>query len=234
MNEKNQWEELFDSFLSTVEFRLVKYPNGWGLVDKQGADLGDIESDRFEDAMGILDRMDVYIDDYFVSDIKEDSGCSEYHNWSELLAFAREHMAPEDLERYHIDLEILDMICNHPEEVNLENCCFEEENGPMKVGEWVVYTEDGLWFGHFGNTSPSYLTKKDAVDDVACASMDTRRTPKIRRTGPGSYVYTPKNPDTGMFCDEYFIERLTADNLERFQKMYYEAISEETEGGGMT
>lgn len=98
-------------------------------MDKQGADLGSIESDRFKDAAGILDRMDAYINDYFVSDIVEDSGCIEYRNWSELLAFAREHMAPEDLERYHLDLEILDMICNHPSEVNLENCRFDMEEG---------------------------------------------------------------------------------------------------------
>ena len=47
--------------------------------------------------------------------------------WSELLEFAKETMAPEDLERYHFDLEILDMICNHPSEVNLENCFFDRE-----------------------------------------------------------------------------------------------------------
>ena len=40
-----------------------------------------------------------------------------------------EHMAPEDMERYRLDLEILDMICNHPSEVNLENCRFDMEEG---------------------------------------------------------------------------------------------------------
>ena len=59
--------------------------------------------------------------------IEEDCDCGEYHDWSELLEFAKETMAPEDLERYHFDLEILDMICNHPSEVNLENCFFDRE-----------------------------------------------------------------------------------------------------------
>lgn len=129
MSKKNRWEELFDSFLSTVEFRLVKYPNGWGLVDKQGADLGDIESDRFDGAIMLLDRMDIYIDDYFASDIEEALGVhtGEYTNWSELVDIARKNMPPEDLEEYRYDLEILDMICNHSAEVNLENCFFDRE-----------------------------------------------------------------------------------------------------------
>ena len=48
MNKKNRWEELFDELLDLIEFRLIKYPDGWGLVDRQGANLGDIESDRFD------------------------------------------------------------------------------------------------------------------------------------------------------------------------------------------
>lgn len=131
MSKKNRWEELFDSFLSTVEFRLVKYPNGWGLVDRQGANLGDIESDRFNSAAPLIGRLEVYVQDYIISDIVEDSGCLSYETWSELLEFARNNMAEEDLERYHLDLEILDMICNHPKEVNLENCCFDIEEGDV-------------------------------------------------------------------------------------------------------
>ena len=57
MSEQNTWEILFDQFLNTIEFRLVKYPDGWGLVDKQGANLGEIESDRFDGAAMILDQI---------------------------------------------------------------------------------------------------------------------------------------------------------------------------------
>ena len=99
----------------------------------------------------------------------------------------------------------------------------------MKPGEWVVYTEDGLWFGVFDDDRLTYPTMKKAVDAISCASWDIRIAPKLRRKGTGSYIYTPKNCDTGRFDDEYFIERLTADNLERFKKMYEEAISESGE-----
>lgn len=124
---KNQWESLFDRFLNTIEFRLVKYPDGWGLIDKQGGNFGGIESDRFCDAAAVIDRLDVYIEDYFVDDIQEDMGERVTGDWSELVSKARAAMAPEELEYHRFDLDVLDMICNHPHEINLENCCFTEE-----------------------------------------------------------------------------------------------------------
>lgn len=124
---KNQWESLFDRFLNTIEFRLVKYPDGWGLIDKQGGNFGGIESDRFCDAAAVIDRLDVYIEDYFVDDIQETMGKCETGDWSELVRKARAAMTPEELEYHCFDLDVLDMICNHPHEINLENCCFTEE-----------------------------------------------------------------------------------------------------------
>lgn len=124
---KNQWETLFDQLLNTVEFRLVKYSDGWGLVDKQGANLGEIESDRFDDAAMILDRLDIYIGDYFVDDIRETMGEGSSEDWPQLLQEARTAMTPKELEYHRFDLDVLEMICNHPNEINLENCCYTEE-----------------------------------------------------------------------------------------------------------
>ena len=124
---KNQWETLFDQLLNTVEFRLVKYSDGWGLVDKQGANLGEIESDRFDDAAMILDRLDIYIGDYFVDDIRETMGEGASEDWPQLLQEARTAMTPKELEYHRFDLDVLEMICNHPNEINLENCCYTEE-----------------------------------------------------------------------------------------------------------
>ena len=126
---KNQWETLFDQLLNTVEFRLVKYSDGWGLVDKQGANLGEIESDRFDDAAMILDRLDIYIGDYFVDDIRETMGEGASEDWPQLLQEARTAMTQKELEYHRFDLDVLEMICNHPNEINLENCCYTEEGG---------------------------------------------------------------------------------------------------------
>lgn len=125
--DKNKWETLFDQFLSTIEFRLVKCPDGWGLIDKQGANWGDIESDRFCDAATIIDRLEIYIEDSFVDDICETMDRSSSEDWTKLLHDARATMTAEELECHSYDLDVLDMICNHPHEINLENCCFTKE-----------------------------------------------------------------------------------------------------------
>ena len=138
---KNKYEELFDSFLSITDFKLIKYEEElegkdetedfqdglWGLMDLQGADLGNIESNRFKTAAQIFARMNIYITDYFLNDIDElleekdievtwGGTCEEYlKNAKQLL--------PD----YQFDFDILDMICNHAEEINLENCNFQND-----------------------------------------------------------------------------------------------------------
>ena len=127
MSEQNTWEILFDQFLNTIEFRLVKYPDGWGLVDKQGANLGEIESDRFDGAAMILDRLGIYIEDYFVDDIRETMSKGPSEDWPQLLQEVRAVMTPKELEYHRYDLDVLEMICGHPHEIDLENCCYTEE-----------------------------------------------------------------------------------------------------------
>ena len=123
---KNKYEELFDSFLSITDFRLVKYLDGFGLMDLQGANFGEIESDRFKTAEDIFDRMDIYIHDYIIEDIQEcleEAGYDYYTgNYQGLIDYCRRKL-PES----KWDLDVLDMIVNHPDEINLENCNYEEE-----------------------------------------------------------------------------------------------------------
>ena len=125
--DKNKWEHLFDQFLETIDFRLVKYPDGWGLIDQQRANLGNIESDRFRNASTIIDRLDIYIKDYFADEIQEGMDGCETEEWSDLLQEARTTMQSKDLEDYRYGLDVLDMVCNHPQEIDLENCYFTEE-----------------------------------------------------------------------------------------------------------
>lgn len=125
---KNKYEKLFDDFISTTDFKLVKYSDGFGLVDLQGANLGDIEEDRFETAEDVFDRMDIYINDYYLNDICEllhdrDIEATWPFTCEDYLKNAK-YLLPE----YPWDFEILDMICYHANEINLENCDYEEEN----------------------------------------------------------------------------------------------------------
>lgn len=58
MNKKqNKYEKLFDSFLELTEFSLIKHEDGFGLEDRQGANIGGIEDDRFETAEQIFERI---------------------------------------------------------------------------------------------------------------------------------------------------------------------------------
>ena len=117
---ENTYEKLFDEFLNITEFRLLKHKDGtFSLEDQQCANLGDIEDDRFETASEVLDRMDVYIQDYLVADIEDaldeesiaiDCDWKEYGKYRDLI--------PD----YRFDFDLLDMIVNHSNEVDLNNC----------------------------------------------------------------------------------------------------------------
>ena len=117
---QNTYEKLFDEFLSVTEFRLLKHKDGtFSLKDQQCANLGDIEDDRFASASEILDRMDIYIQDYLIEDIEDaldeksieiDCDWEEYGQYRDLI--------PD----YKSDFDSLDMIVNHFDEVDLNNC----------------------------------------------------------------------------------------------------------------
>ena len=117
---KNSYEELFDEFLNIAEFRLLKHKDGtFSLEDLQCANLGDIENDRFTSAAQILDRMDVYIQDYLIADIEDalDEKSIEIDcDWEEYGQYRK------DLPNYKFDFDLLDMIVNHYLEVDLNNC----------------------------------------------------------------------------------------------------------------
>ena len=117
---KNTYEELFDEFLALTEFRLLKHNDGtFSLEDRQCANLGDIEDARFETASEVLDRMDVYIQDYLAAGIEDaldeesiviDCDWKEYGKYRDFL--------PD----YGFDFDLLDMIVNHPDKIDLNNC----------------------------------------------------------------------------------------------------------------
>ena len=123
---QNKWEKLFDSFLDLTEFSLIKYEDGFGLKDHQAANLGDIEDDRFETAEQIFERMSIYIDDYIDEDL-----CNV---WVDELGFSCDDIPDtlegwldnkEELKEYQYEIDLIDMICNHYNEINLENCTYE-------------------------------------------------------------------------------------------------------------
>jgi hypothetical protein len=118
----SKYEELFNEVLDIIDFELIKYKNGWGLIDKQLADLGDIESERFDNVVKLVDRLEMYIEDYFVEEIRIEVEELAEMTWKEIIDTAPNELNQQQSEAYKFNLLVLDMICNHKDEIEFENC----------------------------------------------------------------------------------------------------------------
>ena len=139
MKQQNRWESLFEDFLDVTEFKLIKYTDGWGLYDRQGGNLGDIEDDRFESASDILDRMDAYIVDYFYYDLEDELEAYDVNmegreipegaqDWIDLRKdeeFCNNNQGY--VNNHAFEFNVLDMIVSHTDEIDLENIPYESE-----------------------------------------------------------------------------------------------------------
>ena len=133
---KKNYNELFGEFLELIEFGLVKYQDGYGLIDGQGANLGNIEEDRFNTAREIVDRCDAYVGDYLLSD--EDWGT--YDSLEDLIKSSPNHPM----------IEMVDLLVNHIDEVDLDavphmvaESLEEGAQGKKEEGkEFVIYRTD--------------------------------------------------------------------------------------------
>ena len=89
----------------------------------------------------------------------------------------------------------------------------EEKCPTLKIGDWIVLTEDGLW----AMDSYIFKSKKDAIEKVSFATLDSRKTPRVKKVKSGYYEYLPKDVDYGTYGDVYNIIRVTEDNLDYLQ-----------------
>ena len=161
MKQQNKWERIFEEWLDLTEFSLIKHKNPehiveyetqngepdcaidycgtWSIYDRQGANLGNINEDRFDNAGQILDRMEIYINDYIYRDLEEELDAYEVdlgdkelpwgaETWLELRNdkefFAKNNHYFDD---HQFEFYVLDMIANHFDEIDLENVFYEEE-----------------------------------------------------------------------------------------------------------
>lgn len=192
----NTFEDLFNNFLDLTEFDLIKHKEDyneetgqtglWSLVDRQGGNLGDIESHRFQNAREIFDRMDNYINDYIIESLEEIAAeygieFSEYSTWSELINYR--DLFPKDCKS---NFDYLDMICNHPDEIDLSKCHYEEayeigipEAFIEKYSEKKIIAYENLY-----QFSTGELINRRGKNIGIVAGIDEN----------GIHMYNPKNP----------------------------------------
>lgn len=131
----NKWEETFTDFLTLTDFGLRKDKVGFWLEDLQGANLGDIEDDRFWHADQIFERMTVYIEDAIIRSLED-----IYHDCTKCIApydTAEEWLDHKDellgmCNEIDSDLDYLDMIVNHYNDIDLQKV-YDYYNEPIKT-----------------------------------------------------------------------------------------------------
>lgn len=111
--------ELFNDIMDLEEFILVRYKNGfWGVKDLQGANLGNIENDTFDNLSQVLDRMEIYHIDYLEEPIMEYYDIDEHNGYADLVKQCREKIRTnkkyQHENEYHFDLCALELIGNAP------------------------------------------------------------------------------------------------------------------------
>lgn len=120
----NKYTKLFKELLCQLDFELVKYEDGFGLDDLQGPGLGDIETERFKDAAGVLDRLELYISDCIVTDLEDELSLDPSDTWQEVINKARK---ADVTAAYAWEIDALDLAVNHAGDVSIEEC-FKKEN----------------------------------------------------------------------------------------------------------
>lgn len=124
------YNKLFCEYLDCVEFSIDKTTDEDGkpcycLIDRQGANLGDIESEHLQRASEIFDRMSVYIDDYFLNDLDEEWGAygmpgeapETLDDWDK---HGKENAGTDFVTEHQFEYDVIDMILHHAEEIDLE------------------------------------------------------------------------------------------------------------------
>ena len=79
-------------FLNFFDFALEKYDNQYGVIDCQGANLGDIESERFDTIAEVVERFceSIYIPDYIIDDVEKQAD-KTFDSYEDMYQWCKEN-----------------------------------------------------------------------------------------------------------------------------------------------
>ena len=132
-----RFTRIFADMLNVIDFELYQDEDGYALSDKQGGNFGDIESDRFTTAEQIIDRLDVYLNDYYFDDLTEAAENYPYfadrdipdtaEGWNVLRLFATIELKPFIAEYSH-EFDVMELVVNGYKYVDLCRIISGKEN----------------------------------------------------------------------------------------------------------
>lgn len=135
------YSKVFEEMLDVMEFELAKYDDGFGLIDRQGGNLGDIESDRFEDAQSLIDRLDIYLEDYYFADLDEAWEAEGFEGdipetAEDWVGFMNEHKSFK--EEYRHEYDVMNMIAYRDVDLNkfFEKELTVDKNRPAEKNDY--------------------------------------------------------------------------------------------------
>lgn len=121
----------FSGFVSSMDFTVVKVGEKYALRDE--TNYGDIHSDTFDDASAMTDRLDIYINDFYITDIAEQmeaAGLGDIVLLDEMTSLERIYKAikgassdermKEFFNSHLSDMRVLDLCINKIESVDLD------------------------------------------------------------------------------------------------------------------
>jgi len=106
MNDRERF--VFNDLMEAYQFEVIHNDNGTlSVYDLQHACLGDICDEIFKDEFEILERMDMYHEDYIIRLLEEDFN-TYFNTYGEWLQFLKE----QNNDEYAYDIAILSLIVN--------------------------------------------------------------------------------------------------------------------------
>lgn len=123
---KSKYSNIMAKMLNVMEFRLDKIDDKYCLIDLQGGNLGNIESERFSSAEGIIEELSTYLEDYYFTDLEEAAESDLEMDFSqneapytaeEWVKFMNKYK--EFKEMYKHEYDVMDMIAYNIDKVNL-------------------------------------------------------------------------------------------------------------------
>lgn len=139
MKDFDYYFDLFKDLLDLYEFDLaLDEENYWRVIDRQGGNIGGIEQDQFNTIADIVDRMEIYHNDYILRSLEEclpeiETFCYQdaYNSLMDLFH------SGEDLSEFEFDIRVLEMILYGADVLSNKNKNNEEKRLWRKNNESV-------------------------------------------------------------------------------------------------